>query len=85
MYTPTKREYVPNPAIAKREAASAIQTITTAEGNILPALLWDDGSPVEEEHLEEYFTQRYAELEHEMLDFEWEEFIQSKIDEYYEQ
>ena len=47
--------------------------------------IWDDGSPVEEEHLEEYFTQRYAELEHEMLDFEWEEFIQSKIDEFYEQ
>ena len=42
--------------------------------------IWDDGSPVEEEHLEEYFTQRYAELEHEMLDFEWEDFIQSKID-----
>ena len=89
MHNKSNRVYRPNPAIeeaiAKREAASAIQTITTAEGNILPALLWDDGSPVEEEHLEEYFTQRYAELEHEMLDFEWEEFIQSKIDEFYEQ
>jgi len=85
------RIYTPNPAIekaiAEREAASTprtTHTITTAEGNILTALSWDDGSPVAEEHLEEYFTQRYAELEYEMLEYEWEEFIQSKIDDYYE-